>query len=246
MAEEGTTGAANTNTDAAPATTVLTDGDGGGSPPAGNSPDGGAAPPTTGSSAASPEGNPPSNAPSEGASTDPPSWDKFIGQELSEKLKDVKPEEVVKAYLSRPTVPEEYKLPEDFKHKDFAEVAKITKMTQEQVDSVLDFQAKKSKEYNEGVKKLQKEALTEFQKEKGEEWDDVVRLSRGALNYLDEEDNRLRTFLRETGAGAQPIVIDLFAKVGKLLEEDGRLKDDPIPKDGKGKSTAKILYPNMK
>jgi ElaB/YqjD/DUF883 family membrane-anchored ribosome-binding protein len=242
MAEESAAGVANTNPDAAPATTILTDEDGGGSPSAGNTPGSETAPPASGSSAAPPEGKPPESTPSE----DEPSWNKFVGQELSEKLKDVKPEEVVKAYLSRPEVPEEYKFPEDFKHKDFAEVAKTTNMTQEQVDSVLDFQAKKSKEYNDSVKKLQKEALEEFKKEKGDEWNDVVRLSRGALNYLDEKVEGLRTFLRETGAGAQPIVIKLFAAAGALLEEDGRLKDDPIPKDGSEKSTAKILYPNMK
>jgi hypothetical protein len=240
MAEEGTAGAANTNTGAAPATTVLTDGGEGTSPPAGNTPGDGAAPPASGSSAAPPEGKPPEGTPPE------PTWDKFVGQELSEKLKDVKPEEVVKAYLDRPAVPEEYKLPDDFQHKDFTEVAKTTRMTQQQVDAVLDFQKKKSEEYNTQVTKLRGEALEEFKKAKGDEWDDVVRLSRGALNYLDEEDSKLRTFLRDTGAGAQPIVIELFAKIGKLLEEDGRLTDDVIPKDQSGKSTAKILYPNMK
>jgi len=172
-------------------------------------------------------------------------WREFVPEDKREALKDVKDlNEVVESYLNRPTVPEEYKLPEQFPHKDIAEVAKGAGFTQQQLDAVIDYQTKKEAEFNKQVKTTQTKVLQEYKDAKGEKWDSVASLANQALHHFDEK-GEMGKFLKLTGAGNSPIVIEFMYRIGKILKEDGYLKSEQRGTEEE-KTVAKRMYPNLK
>lgn len=173
-------------------------------------------------------------------------WRSQLSEDLAkdERLKDVDDlNKVVKSYLDRPQVPETYTLPDKYPYEGIVDVAKKSNWTQKQLDEVIEYQASEQQKYSEKVKSSQQTELAAYKKEQGTEWNETVRLSRGALTHFDG-DGKLREFLRVTGAGQIPLIIDLFAQVGKILDEDGLIKGDADP-TAQPKSQAKIMFPDL-
>ena len=173
-------------------------------------------------------------------------WREFVPEDLRDQFKDIKdPKEVFEAYTKRPKVPSEYKLPEDFPYKDLADTAKKANLSQEQVDSIVEFQLNKQKEFDEKINEVQKTALAEYKESKGEDWDGVVNSAKAALEFYDPE-GQLKKFLKDTGAGNNPMIIEFLHQVGKTLDEDSYLRSEKFRRNKANDSVAKKLYPNLK
>jgi hypothetical protein len=167
-----------------------------------------------------------------------------------DKVKEAKLAEIVKGFIdapeprSVPESPEQYKLPENFKIKGFRKFAHEAKLTQEDVDNILKFNSNHVKSLNEAAKQQRAEGVESLKKEWGEDFDTNKKLATLAVGYFDDEGKSLSTFLKDTGASKNPVVMKLFHKIGGFLKEDGYIKSSDFTSTPKGKSLAERLYPD--
>jgi len=65
----------------------------------------------------------------------------------------------------------------------------------------------------------QEEGIRELQQEWGEAFEGKIRLARAAIDQLGGD--QLSEYLNETGLGNDPVMIQVFSKIGEMYKEDG-------------------------
>ena len=133
--------------------------------------------------------------------------------------------------IGRPESPDKYeiKVPEGIKVDDnalkgFREIAHASGMTAKQVQAIIEWDAQQKSAQAQNAGALQQQelraSLDEYTKTLGgeEKFKATVDKARVAVRSL-APDN-LKSFLRESGVGSRPEVIDFFAKLADMMSDD--------------------------
>ena len=118
---------------------------------------------------------------------------------------------------------EQFKLPEgikldDNKMKSFIEIAKEFKLTQEQAQKLVDFDAASIKASEAAFHKMQEEWKNASIKELGENAEQ--KLGEAALAYKQFGDDEFVKLMKDTGLENHPAVVRAFRKIGSMIATD--------------------------
>lgn len=168
----------------------------------------------------------------------------------NEHLKDVSdPAQLANAYVEMkssivqpPDSAEQYEFtpPEGFELDEpmlnsFKEVALQNKLSQAQFNEFMNFETDRHQQAVESMNKSMEDtklaAETELKTEWGAEYDKNVESARQFLNQEQVADDGFKKFLEDTRFGDNPQVIRMFAKLSKLISEDGFIKPGTGDKD---------------
>jgi hypothetical protein len=160
-----------------------------------------------------------------------------------------------------PAVPEEYSpfnAPEgsepidETTNQELAALGKEMKLTQEQMQKLVDYGAKK---IGDGMEAVRLEALKKRQEwrtasEKDSEIADGIDHARRLVTSVGDDKFRteFRDMMNETGIGDNPVFIRFCIQAGKLLGEDSFVRPErkPAGEPESILSMAHSIYPNMK
>ena len=143
-----------------------------------------------------------------------------------------------------PNSPEEYQLPENVQVKGLRSMAHSHRLSQKQLNGILEFNSGITKKAQENIRKQQEAAIKQLKEEWGDDYDTNLANAKKAVAHFDK-DGELAEFLQKTRAGDNPKVLRFMHKLGKTLEEDGFMKgDDNVRKPNK--SLAARMFPNHK
>jgi hypothetical protein len=198
---------------------------------------------------AAPQGQPPGGeSPSAGDPTSKTSWIDALPEEMksSERLTRFKSTaELAEAFLATelPVIPEEadYKIPEGFDIPEFAKWAAQKKLTQEQVDAIVELNTTYTEKAVEALESENKRGLEMLFAEWGGEKDTNIRLAKQFIAEYDTE-GKLSKLLDETRAGNNPVVVSFFANVGRALMGEDTFRRRSGGPAADEKSTADLLF----
>lgn len=153
-------------------------------------------------------------------------------------------------------VPESYdlKLPEDSQLSDdelakISDTAKELKLTNEQAQKLVDMQADAESAFQEKAetkwKQLTESWVEEVKTDKdlgGDNFEQTMKLADTAMTQFATPE--FKEALNESGYGNHPELVRVFARIGKVMAEDNPIGGQA--NQGGERSTADVLYPNMK
>ena len=143
-----------------------------------------------------------------------------------------------------PNSPEEYTVPENVKVKGLRAMAHSNRLSQKQLDGILEYNNRITSNAQEAIKNQQAAAVAQLKEEWGDKYEENIAKAKKAVSHFDK-DGELTEFLQKTRAGDNPKVLRFMHKLGKSLDEDGFMKgDDNVRKPSK--SLAERMFPNHK
>lgn len=163
-----------------------------------------------------------------------------------ERLKDFEsPEALARAFAEAPLaqeLPEAYQVPEGFPEQ-FSKWAKDTKLTQEQLDAVINLNT----QVQTNTQRTRDNVYTQGRQQLFETWGEGkaenLKTAEAVFKSI-PSGGQLAQLLRATGEGANPVVIKALHEIGSFLKEGGHISNANV--SGKVKADPlRQRYPTM-
>lgn len=180
---------------------------------------------------------------------------KMIGGSIRVPKDDAKPEEWATFYskLGRPESPEKYEfqrpmLPQglwkDEEEKDFRKLAHDIGLNNKQVASIIKHHGNTVLGAIQENSRAREAGVSEIKKKYGSDFGNRAALGEKGVFYLAQEAGvpyeRVKEFLESSGLGDNPVLFELFSKLGESYIEQGFITGDGIPASGKAEALRKI------
>jgi hypothetical protein len=154
------------------------------------------------------------------------------------------PEALARAYMATDplqTVPDQYILPDGIPPQ-LGEWAKGIKLTQAQLDEAIKFKTGIDEHQTQVKKNVYDAGRKQLFDYWGDKKADNMRIAESVLSSVPSGKN-IAKFLRATGEGSNPLVIQFLHDVGNYMKEGGYLKNQQVR--GKEKDPTRARYPTM-
>lgn len=139
---------------------------------------------------------------------------------------------------------EDYKLPEGFPLVDFGKFANSAKLSQQQVDQVVDYYKTQSEAQQAAAREVNKQQLNTLLEGWGEDKEGNLAAASAVVRHFDNDSKEMAHFLKATGAQHNPTVLAFLVNIGKILKEDDYIKTE-THQPPKKQNAASTLYPNL-